>query len=44
VDEWRLKRRKKDAFVNRVLSEAKLWFKNGDDKLGKKKLTTMRSL
>jgi len=35
VDEWRLKKSKKDAFVNRVLSEPKLWLKGGDDELGK---------
>jgi predicted nucleotidyltransferase len=35
VDEWRLKRSKKDAFVNRILSEPKLWLKGDDDELGK---------
>lgn len=35
VEEWRLKKSKKDAFVNRVLSEPKLWLKGGDDELGK---------
>lgn len=35
VDEWRLKKSKKDAFLNRVLSEPKLWLKGGDDELGK---------
>lgn len=35
VEEWRLKKTKKDAFVNRVLSEPKFWLKGGDDELGK---------
>ncbi len=32
--EWRQKRSKQDVFVNRVLSEPKLWLKSGDDELG----------
>lgn len=35
VEEWRLKKSKKDAFMNRVLSEPKLRLKGGDDELGK---------
>ncbi len=34
VEEWRLKKLKKDVFVNRVLSEPKIWLKGGDDELG----------
>jgi hypothetical protein len=33
--EWRLKKSKKNAFLNRVLSELKLWPKDGNDELGK---------
>ncbi len=35
VEEWQLKKSKKDAFVNRVLSEPKIWLKGGADELGK---------
>jgi len=34
-DEWRQKRLRNDVFVNRLLSEPRLWLKGGDDELGK---------
>ena len=34
-DEWRQKQTSKDVFVNRLLSEPKIWLKGDDDELGK---------
>lgn len=34
-DEWRQKHLRKDVFVNRLLSEPRLWLKGGDDELEK---------
>jgi hypothetical protein len=35
VEEWRVKKPKKNALVNHVLSEAQLWLKGCADELGK---------